>query len=333
MRISFDEMHRVMKEKLIKHGVCEEIADDCARNLTENSQGGIASHGLNRLPRVIAMLQEGSIKPDAKPVCVQSMGAFEKWNGGLGMGNTNAELAMNRAIALAKEYGIGCVAMAHTNHWQRGGAYGIQAAKSGCIGICWTNTMPNMPAWNANDRRIGNNPLVFCAPYGDDYVMADGAMAQFSYGAIESAKLAGRQLPVAGGFDENGNMTTDPAAIEKTWRVLPIGFWKGSSFSILMDILAASLSSGMGVCDIGKQGDKPTDEYNLSQVFIAINVANPVENDAIVQRIIEDLKKSEPAEAGGEILYPCEKERRIYRENLEKGIPVDEGVWQTVLAL
>ena len=47
----------------------------------------------------------------------------------------------------AKEFGMGIVALGNNNHWMRGGSYGWQAADQGCIGICWSNTMPNMPAW------------------------------------------------------------------------------------------------------------------------------------------------------------------------------------------
>ena len=333
MRISFEEMVNVMKEKLVSYGVGEEVAYECAKNLTENTQYGVASHGVNRFPRMIDMLKQGNIKPDAKPTLVSATGALEQWDGNLGMGITNALICMDRAVELAKQHGIGCVALRHTNHWQRAGAYGARAAKAGCVGICWTNTMPNMPAWGAKNRRIGNNPLVFCIPYKDDFVMIDGAMAQFSYGAIDAAKMKGQELPVPGGFDKDGNITKDPVAIEETWRVLPIGFWKGSGFSILLDMLATSLSSGMSVSDIGKQGATPTDEYNLCQVFIAINVVDKEANDEAVRQIIADIKSSEPADAGSEILYPYEKELTLYRESLKDGIPVDEGVWQTVLKL
>ena len=71
---------------------------------------------------------------------------------------------MARAIALARAHGIGCVALANTNHWMRGGSYGWQAADAGVIGICWTNTLANLPPWGAADPRIGNNPLVIAVP-------------------------------------------------------------------------------------------------------------------------------------------------------------------------
>lgn len=330
-RIAPEALTQLMQEKLEKHGVGPDIARRTARLLTENSLDGIYSHGVNRFPRLISYLQKGYIKPDATPVCSAALGALEQWDGRLGMGSTNAQACMDRAIALARQHGIGCVALRNTNHWMRGGSYGIQATQAGCIGICWTNTQPNMPAWGAKDRRIGNNPLILSIPRQNSFVMVDGAMAQFSYGAIEAARLAGRQLPVPGGFDRDGNETRDPAAIEETWRVLPIGYWKGSGFSILLDMIAACLSAGNATSDVGRLS---SDEYSLSQIFIAIDVrrANP-QFDNTVQSILDDLKASTPDAEGGEILYPSEKELRTRADNLRMGIPVEDSVWDTIEAL
>ena len=46
----------------------------------------------------------------------------------------------------------------------RGGTYGWQAAEAGMIGICFTNTIANMPPWGGIDPRLGNNPLVIAVP-------------------------------------------------------------------------------------------------------------------------------------------------------------------------
>lgn len=56
-------------------------------------------------------------------------------------------------MALAKEHGIGCVALKNTTHWMRGGSYAWQAAQAGFIGISWTNTESCMPMWGSKSRR------------------------------------------------------------------------------------------------------------------------------------------------------------------------------------
>ncbi len=330
MKISASELHAVLKEKLVKYGLSDEAADLSAKNFVDNSLDGVYSHGVNRFPRVISYLQKGYIKPEGKPECISSFGAFEKWDGNLGMGNTNGTVCMNRAIELAKQFGIGCVALRNTNHWMRAGAFGIQAAKAGCVGICWTNTLPNMPAWGAKDRRIGNNPLTFCVPRKDgSYVLMDGAMAQFSYGAIEKARLEGKELPYDGGFDTKGELTRDPAEIEKTWRVLPMGLWKGSGFSILLDLIASMLSDGNSTSDIGKQCE---DEYGLSQLFIAIDPKSESSMD-VVERVIADLKESELIEGSNGIRYPSERAQVTNKDHSENGIPVNDSIWEQIIAL
>ncbi len=243
-RIPFNELKAEFKRVLMKKGCDEAKADLSAQLMTETSCDGVYSHGVNRFPRVVEYIDKGYIDLKAQPEKTESFGAFERWNGNLGLGNVNAKLAMDRAIELAREFGIGGVAMGNTNHWLRGGSYGWQAAEAGCVGICWTNTQPNMPAWGAKDRRIGNNPLILAVPREGGHVVVDIAMAQFSYGQMENKAMRGELLPVPGGYDELGELSCDPKEISKTWRVLPIGYGKGSALAIVMDLVASVLAGG-----------------------------------------------------------------------------------------
>ena len=332
-RIPFDELKSEFKRVLIKKGCDEASAELSAQLMAETSCDGVYSHGVNRFPRVVEYIDKGYIDLKARPSMVESFGAFERWDGNLGLGNVNAKRSMDRAIELAKTSGIGCVALANTNHWLRGGSYGWQAAEAGCIGICWTNTQPNMPAWGARDRRIGNNPFVMAIPHQEGHVVVDIAMAQFSYGQMESTAMRGGLLPVAGGYDEQGELSCDPKAIGKTKRVLPIGFWKGSSMSIVMDLIAAVLSGGRSTMRVGELGN---DEYALSQVFIAMDatrIAGPTFLDSAVTEVLENVRASERVDIEVPVLYPGERSLSNRKENLAHGIPVDESVWSRIAAL
>ncbi|MFR5601525.1 MAG: 3-dehydro-L-gulonate 2-dehydrogenase [Lachnospiraceae bacterium] len=333
MRVSYDVMKAEFERVLNKYGFSSENAEAAASIFAQNSMAGVFSHGLNRFPRVIEYLQKGEIDPKVQPECVMSMGAMERWDGHRGFGPLNAKLAMDRAVELAGQFGIGIVALGNNNHWMRGGSYGWQAADQGCIGICWSNTCPNMPAWGGTDRKIGNNPLIFAVPRSNgDHVVIDCAVSQFSYGKLEDCRLKGIQLPVPGGYDTKGNLTTDPAEIEKTWRVLPMGYWKGSGISIALDLIATVLSNGNSVQKIGTFGD----EVGLTQIMIAIDPRkfNSTElTDQIVTEIVDDIKSSVPVQEGGEVYYPGELELKSIRENRELGIPVVEEKWNEVCSL
>ena len=332
-RVPYEEMVAQFARVLEKKGFTASDAQDAAIIFAQNSLAGVFSHGLNRFPRVVSYLEKGEIDPAARATCVSSMGSIERWDGHRGFGPLNAKRAMDRACELAKQNGVGVVALGNNNHWMRGGTYGWLAADHGCIGICWSNTMPNMPAWGGKDRKIGNNPLIMAVPRSNgEHAMIDCAVSQFSYGKIEDCRLRGVQLPVPGGYNEKGELTTDPAEIEKTWRVLPMGYWKGSGLSIALDLIATVLTNGNSVHTIGTFGD----EIGLTQIMIAIDPAkfNTVEQtDAIVDAILADVKSSEPVTEGGEVYYPGELELKNIKENKELGVPVIEEVWESVLKM
>jgi len=223
---------------------------------------------------------------------------------------------------LLPRYGIGCVALGNTNHWMRGGTYGWQAADAGAIGICWTNTLPNLPPWGADTPRIGNNPLVIAVPRAAGHVVLDMALSQFSYGALAAYRGRGELLPVPGGYDRRGELTRDPSEIEATKRPLPIGFWKGSGLSIMLDMVAALLAGGRATHEIA--GD-PERETGLSQVFVAIDVASLAgggEMTRVVESIVADLQ----------VRFPGQRTAERRARHLADGIPVDPSAWAFVQA-
>lgn len=332
IRVTYQELLNEFKRVLISRGFADQLAEAGATVFAQNSLDGIYSHGINRFPRVVSYLDKGEIKPGSVAVCTDRGGAMERWDGRRGFGPLNARLAMERACELAGQNGIGIVALGNNNHWMRGGTYGWQAADNGYIGICWSNTQPNMPAWGGKDKKIGNNPFIFAVPKSNgEHVVVDCAVSQFSYGKIEEAKLKGTQLPVPGGYDEDGNLTTDPAAIEKSWRVLPMGYWKGSGISILLDLVATVLTNANSVQKIGTFGD----EVGLSQIMIAIDSGkfqSADVTDAIVDELIADIHSSIPVQEGGKVFYPGEIEIETRKDNAANGIPVIEEVWEQIKA-
>jgi len=330
--IPYQDIYEVLLRSLLKVGFESGRAQLCARLFTDSSRDGVYSHGLNRFPRFMEMIHNGVIDIHARPELIGSTGALERWDGRRGPGNLNAYACMEQAIALSRRHGLGCVALANTNHWMRGGSYGWQSAEAGVIGICWTNTMPNLPPWGAVEPRLGNNPLVIAVPRPDGHVVLDMAMSQFSYGTLESYRRRGEQLPVVGGFDLNGEVTCDPGAIEASARPLPIGYWKGSGLALMLDLLAALTAGGKATHQITPDSLKET---GLSQMFLAFNpslIDRESDNARVVNQIIEYVKGAQSS-GDEKVRYPGERTLQIRKQNLAEGIPVDPQVWQSILAL
>ena len=331
-RIPFTEAESKLVKILVKHGFSYARAKACAEVFIGNSLDGIYSHGVNRFVKFIGLVKDGHVQPNHDPICKHGIGSIEQWDGQSGPGPINALIATDRAMELAAKNGMGCVTLANTNHWMRGGTYGWRAAKKGFVFIGWSNTIANMPAWGAIDSRLGNNPLVIAVPYQNEAIVLDMAMSQYSYGALEVAHLKNEKLSVPGGYDEHGKLAYDPAAIKKSWRALPIGYWKGAGLSLLLDILATLLSGGLSVSEISKDNI----ESKLSQVFIAIDISKLGNFKTItyaIDQILNDYNQSVPEKEGQSIRYPGENILKIRAENLAQGIPVYKSTWEEIRRL
>lgn len=328
LRISFDDLYAALRRAMLRLGLSENRASLSARLFAETTRDGVYTHGLNRFPRFAAMVQNGCIDVNAEPARTAAFGAIERWDGHRGVGNLNAYVTMQRTIALAKQNGIGAVALANTNHWMRGGSYGWLAAEAGLFALCWSNTLPNLPAWGTAVPTVGNNPLVIAVPRAEGHIVLDMAMSQFSYGTLAAYSKRNAPLPVPGGYDTDGKLTADAAAIEATQRALPIGYWKGSGLSLVLDMMGAMLSGGLATYQLGSD---PLREAGQSQVFLAIDPANLApanELSGIADGIIANLHGIEPLDTRKPLRYPGEQTVQLREENMRLGVPVDSDVWK-----
>ena len=327
MKVSFDQLKSEFERVLLQLSFPKAKAELCAAIFAGNSRDGIYSHGLNRFPVFVNLVKEGLIDPHAEPECIEGNGQLERWNGNGGPGMYNAVQCMSRAIEMAKAGGIGCVSIKNTNHWMRGGTYGWQAADAGCIGICFTNASAGIPPWGGINPTLGNNPLVIAVPRAEGHIVLDMAMSQYSYGKLQEYQLKNEKLPFPGGYDERGQLSTDPEAIIKTKRALPIGYWKGSGLALLLDIVLTALSGGRSTAQISKVGI----EVGLTQCFICLYQTDL--HKSLIDEILIYTKTSGNSTAPGGITYPGENTLRRRRINDQEGIPVHEKIWESVLKM
>ena len=332
MRLKYSEIEQVLHTVLLKNGFSADRADLCARLFAETTLDGIYSHGLNRFPVFIDAVKRGVVKPDNEPTLQKSCNNFEGWDGNLGPGNLNAWFCMEKAIHLAREYGMAVVSLRNTNHWMRAGTYGLQAASENCIGICMTNTTPNIPPWGGREATVGNNPLAIAVPHQPYPVLLDMAMSQFSYGKMEDLERHGERLPSAGGFDKDLQLTDEPGAILESGLALPIGNWKGSGLAMMIDLLVSSLSSGSTTAEIGKRSE----EFGISQLFMAFDldkVSDTGNRARVIKDVVDAVIETASIEPGGQVFYPGQQTWLRREENLQKGIPIDPETWEKINAL
>jgi 3-dehydro-L-gulonate 2-dehydrogenase len=327
-------MQAEFKRVFVKCGMREDKADVCARIHTETSRDGVYSHGANRVKRFFDYAEKGWVDVNAEPTLEKEFGAIAVYNGNLGPGILNALYCSDRAIELAKKNGIGLVGLHNTTHWMRGGTYARYAATKGYVAISWTNTESSMPPWGGKEPKLGNNPFAMACPAEGEPVVLDMAMSQYSYGKLQVTRLAGKKLPFPGGFDKDGNLTDEPGPIEESMRILPTGYWKGSSFAFMLDVLGAVLSNGQGAADIDKIGKGSCG--GASQIFIVIDpgqISSKEYADEIIRKAQAYIKTSALAEGARSIQWPGEGSAKSRAENTAQGILVDDTVWAEIKGL
>ncbi|MDR6448804.1 3-dehydro-L-gulonate 2-dehydrogenase [Paraburkholderia sp. 22099] len=333
-RIPLAEMQKMITSAFLNAGMNEQDAQTCARIHTESTCDGVNSHGVNRVARFVDYVNKGWINLEGKPSLVKGLSAIEVYDGNRGPGVMNALFATDRAMEIAEQQGVGIVALRNTTHWMRGGAYGWRAADRGYIAISWTNTESCMPAWGGKETRVGNNPFVMAVPRAKGNIVLDMAMSQYSYGKLQVTRLKGKDMPFPAGFDSHGNLTVKPGPIEASMRILPMGYWKGSGFAIILDVLAAVLSEGLATNEIDKIQEGSC--TGSSQIFILIDprkLGGEAFTNQVADSVADYVNSSELAEDSREVLYPGQSALRTRNEQRENGIVVDDTVWSEVLAL
>ena len=130
------------------------------------------------------------------------------------------------------QIGIGALSLVGVHHFAALWPETEYLADHGLVGIACTAYMPAVAAAGSKEAIFGTNPLSFAWPRpGHDPVVYDMATASMAMGDVQIAARDGREVPLGTGLDENGQLTTDPAAIAKG-VLLPFGGYKGSAIAL-----------------------------------------------------------------------------------------------------
>jgi LDH2 family malate/lactate/ureidoglycolate dehydrogenase len=320
---------------LVAHGLPEADAATVARDLVSADLRGLASHGVARVPIYCKRLRAGAINPRPAIRVERAAAAVAAIDGDDGIGFVVGHRAMDEAIALARDCGIGMAGIRRSTHYGMGALYVMQAIEAGMVSLAFTNSSPAMPAWGGRVNFHGAAPLAVGAPGGrhGDYVL-DMAMTVIARGKIRLAAARGEPIAPGLALDQQGRPTTDAAAAFEG-VLLPFGGVKGSALAFMMDILSGVLTGsafGGGVKSLYFDLSGPQD---VGHLFVAMRADLFMPMDAFRARMdemIERAKACPRAEGCDEILIPGEPEARTAAQRAATGIPITPDVVDTLLA-
>jgi 3-dehydro-L-gulonate 2-dehydrogenase len=160
------------------------------------------------------------------------------------------------------------------------------------------------------------------------------AMSQYAYGKLGVYRLAGKELPYPGGFDKDGNLTSDPGAIEDSKRILPTGYWKGSGMALALDMAAALLANGNCGTDMDNANNGSC--TGCCQIFIAFNpyiFGSKEEGQAMLNKRVAAADSAHPENPSRPVKCPGESTVERRKKSMEEGVNIDDAIWAQVQAI
>ncbi|MBF9043759.1 Ldh family oxidoreductase [Rhodobacterales bacterium HKCCE4037] len=281
---------------------------------------GTNSHGVLRIPRYIEMVELGLIDPQATPVVTTQTGAMAVLNAGRAPGASGMMAAMDTAIGIANQLGVGWCSARDITHAGAVGYFALEAAKRGCVGIVMTASGPLMAYHGARVSGLSTNPIAICAPKSDFPLLLDMSTSTVALGKIMHAKDAGTNIPEGWAIDADGRPATDPTQVN---TLTPLGGPKGSGLSLMIEVLSSLLVSNP-VISTALAGGKGS----MNGVAIALKIASFTDPDEFAKQVdalAGSLKALPKAPGTDEILMPGERGFRLSEERNSSGIPIAEG--------
>jgi LDH2 family malate/lactate/ureidoglycolate dehydrogenase len=308
-------------------GVPEDQADLVAGSLIESDLRGVESHGVHLMALYAERLTGGHLQGHTTLTVVRDEGASALIDGGSGLGQVAGVQAMDLAVAKAREFGVGTVAVRNSSHLGALAYYTMRAADDGCVALAAQNGPPFVPPFGGVTGIFSTNPMSYAIPAGEEPMLVlDMATTAVAGNRVLLAQKRGdATIPEGWANDDRGRPTTDPA--KASVRHLQwFGGYKGYGIALFIEIVAGVLTgASFGLVDREPGELRGFDRVTRGYLFVALDVDHfvPIADfRADVDRLVRDIHASEPAEGVEHVMVPGELEHRRRAERLEQGIPL-----------
>jgi LDH2 family malate/lactate/ureidoglycolate dehydrogenase len=295
---------------------------------------GLESHGLVHLPLSVTGLIDGTIRVRPQLHIHRDGTATAHVDGDCGLGLVVSRKAMDLAIAIAAEHGVGAVAVRNSSHFGAAGYYGDLAAHHGMIGIAMSNAAPAIAPTGGVTALLGTNPIGVGVPLGaGEPMVLDMATSMVARSRIRQSLAAGEaSIPEGWALDAAGNPTTD-AAVAIAGSVMPIGGPKGYGLAALVEFLCSALSDGEPGFAITYENvvKRPS---GIGHFFLALNPASFCGSDAFRRRadhIATVIETSKGRAGAGAPRLPGRRAQDARRASMTAGIPMGPNLKTALL--
>ena len=307
-------------------GIPTDDADKAAALMAASDVSGADGHGVFRLPQYIRRIRAGglNIAPDIR--VIRRAKATALVDGACHHQAAEAVVAVEEAIALASDNGVGWVGVRRGNHAGAAAVYAAMPLKHDMIGLYFAVGNANhLPPWGGIDMLLSTNPIAIAVPaLAEPPLVLDMATTVAAYGKVKVAAQQGKTMPEGWMIDREGQSLTDPNRADDGF-LLPIGGYKGAALALMFGLLAGTLNgaaNGEDVVDFNKDDTTPT---NTGQAICVVDIkafAEPAQFKRQVDAVIRQLHGSALLPGFDRVRLPGEDRHARIAERQANGIPI-----------
>jgi LDH2 family malate/lactate/ureidoglycolate dehydrogenase len=340
--VGYDELERFMADVFRGLGVPEEDSGICADVLSFADRRGISSHGINRMkPFYYDRIRKGLQFPDPGWEILKEGPTTAVIDGRFGMGHAIAKRSMNMAIAKAREFGLGMVAVRNSTHYGAAGYYSMMAIENGMVGINGTNARPSVAPTFGTEGMLGTNPFTIGFPTDEEFpFLLDCATSIWQRGKIEYYAREKKEIPENLVVGKDGSSLTDPEIIlkelvEGNGALLPLGGlgeetagYKGYGYSTVVEVLSSALQAGPFL--------KAVNGINVGHFFMAVDIESFTTLEEFKRssgEVMRQLRSSRKAPVAERIYTPGEKEHLHWLRTKDTGVPLNGSLQKEVVRM
>ena len=320
----YSELMEFVGKVLGRCGLDEYSRDAVTTGLCESSLRGVDSHGVRLLPHYVDSALSGRKNPQPRfrfSVTFPSIGHLDADNA---FGHAAGMRAIEHGMEMAKEQGIGAVAVSESSHPGALASMALKAARAGYAAFAFTHADSLLLTFNGRRPYFGTNPICFAVPRGDaEPYCLDMSSSIIPWNRLLMHREGNLPLPTGVAADESGSMTTDAG---EAVSLLPLGTYKGYGIASMVEILCGIYTGMAFGRSIPSMYRAPLSQpRRLGQFYVVMRVDGVLDQSQFLARMqqMTDEVRSEPPLAGTSVLLPGDKEIQEAEKRLKDGIPLD----------
>lgn len=331
--VPWDEALDFTAEAFAATGVPPADARKAAEALVDADLHGTVTHGLKNLRNYVSALLDGRMNPRPNMRDVGGAPAARIISADNGIGHVAGHVGMERAIELARQFGVGTGFVRDSNHYGASGYWARLALRHNMLGFAFTTASARVAPWGGKEALVGNNPPAWAIPSrvvapdteqsaaDADSMFLDIALSVVAGNRLDIYRRRGEPIPAGWALDKDGEPTNDPIAANDGGTYAPMGDYKGSGMAIVLSAITSFLAGA----PFDDQRARPSGSTN--HWFAAYDIhqfADPDKFAADVRGVRERVQRNPARRGFDRVLAPGDLENENARNYQRDGIPFEQ---------